>query len=141
MQYLAERTGDTPLFPKDLKLRANIMRWQCWELAHFNRAFSTLSWETVVKPEYMEMKPNQALVEQATADLERYALVLEGHIKDRHYLTGNELTLADYSLIHLESFKESIPFDWSVYPSINTYYDRMRNIPYWSEIKSLSSEK
>ena len=31
--------------------RADVVRWQCWELVHFNRAFGTLAFETVAKPQ------------------------------------------------------------------------------------------
>lgn len=39
MQYLADSAPDNSLFPKAAKPRADIVRWQCWELAHFNKAF------------------------------------------------------------------------------------------------------
>src|SRR5258707_12710039 len=49
MQYLADKAGDTALFPRDPQIRADIARWQFWELAHFNKAFGTLAFEAVAK--------------------------------------------------------------------------------------------
>ena len=34
MQYLADKTPGNTLFPKADKTRVDIVRWQCWELAH-----------------------------------------------------------------------------------------------------------
>ena len=52
-QYLADKAGDELLFSKNLSQRADIVRWQCWELAHFNQAFGTLAFESVAKPKFM----------------------------------------------------------------------------------------
>ena len=37
MQYLADKVGSDSLFPRDPRTRADIVRWQCWELVHFNQ--------------------------------------------------------------------------------------------------------
>ena len=49
MQYLCEKAGDTELFPRSPRIRADITRWQCWEGLYFNAALGTLAWETVAK--------------------------------------------------------------------------------------------
>lgn len=133
MQYLAEKAPGNTLFPKDAKTRADIARWQCWELAHYNKAFGTLAFETVAKPNFMKTDPDQELVRWAQRELARHARVLESHMKGRQYAVGDGITLADYSLIHVEPFKEAVPFDWSAYPNLNAYYDRMRVVPHWAK--------
>ena len=37
-----------------------------------------------------------------------------------------------YSSINMEGFKEMIPFDWSGYPALNAYIERMRADPHWA---------
>lgn len=132
MQYLADRTPGNSLFPKDPRARADVVRWQCWELAHYNRAFGQLAWEAVAKPNFMGAEPDLALVNWARSELTRHASVLERYLDGREYVTGGALTLADYSLVHQEMFKEAIPFDWSPYPNVNAYYQRMREAPHWA---------
>src|SRR5689334_371466 len=34
-QYLASTKPNSDLFPSDIKTRADISRWQCWDLAHW----------------------------------------------------------------------------------------------------------
>ena len=140
MQYLADKVPSNTLFPKDEKTRADIVRWQCWELAHYNKAFGVLSWETVAKPNFMGAEPDLAVANWAKDGLSRFAPVLESHLKGRTYLVGESITLADYSVTHVEMFKEAIPFDWSPYPNINKYYERMRTVPHWAKTAPASPE-
>ena len=140
MQYLADKVPSNTLFPKDEKTRADIVRWQCWELAHYNKAFGVLSWETVAKPNFMGAEPDLAVANWAKDGLSRFAPVLESHLNGRTYLVGESITLADYSVTHVEMFKEAIPFDWSPYPNINKYYERMRTVPHWAKTAPASPE-
>lgn len=131
MQYLADKTGSDELFPRDAQQRADVVRWQCWELAHFNKAFGTLAFETVARPRHNLGAPNEALVDLARSDLARFAPVLEQHLAGREYLVGKGITIADYSMLPFESYRGLVPFDWSPYRSINAYFDRMRTVEHW----------
>jgi glutathione S-transferase len=130
MQYLADTAGSV-LFPRDPQKRADIVRWQFWELAHFNKALGTLAFEVVAKARLNFGPANEGLVALARADLARFAPVLEHHLAGRRYLVGEALTIADYSMIPFESYREAVPFDWSAYRNINAYFDRMRTDEHW----------
>jgi len=132
MQYLADKVPGNSLFPRDPQVRADIVRWQCWELAHFNNALATITFETVLKPQLLQQEPDQPVVDAASESLKGFARVLEDHLADRDYVVGNGITLADYSMINIEGFKELIPFDWSGYPRVNAYFDRLRADPHWA---------
>lgn len=58
--------------------------------------------------------------------------MLEQHLEGKRYLVGDDITLADYAMIHVELLKDMTSFDWSPYPNINDYYDRMRAVPHWA---------
>lgn len=133
MQYLADAVPGQGLFPRDPKARADVVRWLCWELAHYNKAFGVLAFEAVAKPNFLKMAPDEAKVRISQEDLARFAPVLDAHLKGRHYAVGDGITLADYSLIHLEAFQRMVPFDWSPYPHLNAYYERMRAVPHWAK--------
>jgi glutathione S-transferase len=132
MQYLADRAGSDALFPRDPERRADVVRWQCWELAHFNKAFETLAFEAVVKPNFNLGVTNPSVVEMMQDSLKRFSTVLDRHMAGRDYLVGDAITLADYSMIHAEGFKEAIPFDWSPYAHLNAYFERMRRVEHWA---------
>lgn len=131
-QYLADGTPGNSLLPQDRRQRAEINRWQCWELAHFNKAFGVLAFETIAKPMLMNAQPDPELVKWSQRELGRYAPVLEDALQGRRYLAGDGITLADYSVAHLEMFQENVPFDWKPYPNTRAYFARMRDVQHWA---------
>ena len=131
-QYLAGQVPGNNLFPNDSKLRADIVRWLSWELAHYNQALGTLSFEAVAKPNFLHLEPHQPLIAWCVEGLNRYAPVLEAALQGRNYLVGDAPTLADYAVAHQEPFVDAVPFDWTPYPNISAYYQRMRSNPHWA---------
>jgi glutathione S-transferase len=140
MQYLADSVPGNTLLPQDRKVRADVTRWQNWELAHLNKAFAVLSIEAFVKPNVMKAPSNEHLIKWAQDELARHVPVLETALKGRRYLVGDGLTLADYSVAHLEMFKDDVPFDWKPYPNVNSYYARMREVPHWASTAASSPQ-
>jgi glutathione S-transferase len=131
IQYLADRGLESALFPRDPKRRADIARWQHWELAHFNKAFGVLAFEAVAKPNFLNAQPDAGLVRWSQGELARFAQVLNRALEGRDYLVGDSITLADYAVIHLEGFKSAVPFDWQPYENLNAYFSRMAAVPHW----------
>jgi glutathione S-transferase len=131
-KYLCSKRPGHSLYPDDARVQADIDRWLSWELAHFNDQMGVLAFQTVLKPNVFGERPDEHLVAWSTGMLAGHADVLERHLEGRRYIVGRDITLADYAVIHLESMKDSIPFDWSPYPNINTYFDRMRSVPHWA---------
>jgi len=140
MQYLADKVPDNTLFSQEPKIRADISRWQCWELAHFNSALGTIAFETVFKPALLQLESDPSAVNAASESLKTFAGVLDHHLSDRNYVVGNGVTLADYSMLNLEGFREMLPFDWSVFPNLNAYFDRLSADPHWASTAPESIE-
>ncbi|VAW74298.1 Glutathione S-transferase [hydrothermal vent metagenome] len=140
MQYLADTVPDNTLYSQNPQTRADINRWQCWELAHFNNALGMIVSETVFKPQFFQIEPDQAIIGSATESLDAFTRILEDHLVDRDYVVGNNITLADYSIINIEGFKDMIPFDWSRYPRVSAYFERLRADPHWASTAPESAE-
>lgn len=132
MRYLADGAGDTMLYPRDRRIRADIQRWQDWELAHFNKAMGVLAFETVAKPHFLGAQPDESAVAWSSAELTRHTPTLDRVLGSRNYLVGDDITLADYSMAHLEGFQQAIPFNWAPYTNVNAYFERMRKATHWA---------
>ena len=132
-QYLCDQSGGSPLFPRDAAQRADVVRWQFWEQAHFNRSFGTLVFEGLIKPQFGMGEPSAGLIEFCLRELSRFAPVLEAHLHGRDTLSGEEVTIADYAMICLETYRGATAFDWSPYPNINRYFDTMRATEAWTK--------
>ncbi|MDP3749426.1 MAG: glutathione S-transferase family protein [Phenylobacterium sp.] len=136
MQYLAEKAGDERLYPRDARGRAEVARWQAWELVHFNRAFGALAFEAVAKPSLKLGPADPVAVAEAQVGLARFAPVLEAHMKDRAFLLGDNLTIADYSVATFESYRTITPFDWSPFAAVNAYLDRVHATEVWQRVST-----
>ena len=132
-QYLVEKAGGSPLFPRDPQVRADITRWQFWEQAHFNKAFGTLVFESVIKPKFGMGEASAGLVEFCLREIGRFAKVLDGHLRGRSTLVGNDISLADYAMVCLERYRDATPFDWAPFANINRYFDEVRATEAWTK--------
>lgn len=127
-KYLCAQCPGNTLYPADPRIQADIDRWLSWELAHFNQQLGILGFQTAVKPAFMGEQPDEPLVAWSMHALTAHADVLERHLEGRHFMVGDDITLADYAMVHIESLKDMTPFDWSAYSNINAYFDRMRGV-------------
>jgi glutathione S-transferase len=50
MQYLASKSPDSGLLPRDERARADVTRWQSWDATHFSPALGTLFFQKILKP-------------------------------------------------------------------------------------------
>ncbi|MCC3859620.1 glutathione S-transferase family protein [Pseudemcibacter aquimaris] len=140
-QYLADKSENDELYPYDLTVRADINRWLFWEVSHFNNALGNISFESIAKKKFMGLDSNEAVISWAQDKLNRFAAILNDHMNGREYIVGHNVTLADYAMIHVEFFKDMIPFDWDPYPHVNQYFDRMRQNVHWHKTAPNSPEE
>jgi glutathione S-transferase len=131
MQYLCDKAGDTELFPRNPRVRADITRWQCWEGLYFNAALGALAFETIAKAKHNLGLPDAPLVEQAKVTLDRFAPVLEAHLKGRKYMVGDHLTLADYSLATFGIYANKVPYPFENFPNVMKYFEHMEQVQHW----------
>ncbi|MGN6146688.1 MAG: glutathione S-transferase family protein [Mesorhizobium sp.] len=129
--YLADRTGGSSLYPSDLKVRADINRWLYWEQAHFNRAFGTLIFESIIKPKFGMGHPSQGLVDFCLEETGVRARVLDAHLAGRDTLVGEDITIADYAMVCLEKYRDATAFDWTPFANVNRYFDSIRQTEAW----------
>jgi glutathione S-transferase len=136
MQYLADRRPNT-LWPNDPQERADISRWQCWQLAHWGRdACDPLLFEVLVKRFFNWGPPDAVIVERATQAFHREAQVLDAHLAKQPYLTGDELTLADFAVAAPLFHKDGAQLPVAPYANVQDWFARVSALPAWRETAS-----
>lgn len=130
MQYLADKHGDTSLFPRDPAQRADVVRWQCWELAHFGRLLGAALYARLFKP-LMGAPSDEVAAQAALAQLRPFADVLEAQLVARTFVTGASVTLADYSIAALLSLARLGRVDLGPYPHVRAWLARLDERPAW----------
>jgi glutathione S-transferase len=133
LQYLASKAA-TPLYPNDAKSRADIARWQCWDLAHWGaQACGPLTFENLVKKFVNLGAPDATAVAKATEAFNKEAKVLDAHLAKHKYLVGDTLTIADFSAAAPLFHAQGAGMPVGPYANIGAWFGRVSSLPCWSE--------
>ena len=133
MQYLASRKANS-LWPDNARSRADISRWQCWQLAHWNaEACQPLTFQRLVKKFLNLGPPDEAIVAKATEAFHREARMLDAHLAKQPYLVGAELTLADIAAAASLAYAKEAEIPLAPYPHVRDWAARVHALPAWRE--------
>jgi glutathione S-transferase len=133
LQYLASK-NPTALYPSDAKGRADVCRWQCWELAHWGaQACQPLTFENLVKKFVNLGAPDQAVVAKATEAFTKEAKMLDAHLARHKYLVNDTLTIADFTVAAPLFHAQGAGMPVASYANIGAWFGRVSALPCWSE--------
>lgn len=130
MQYLAEKV-QTPLWPKDDKVRVDIARWQFWQQAHWTSSCGILLWERLVKKFAKAGDPDPAEEKRGEEAVKRYGEVLNTSLEGRQYLVGDQLSLADFSVAAPLVYTDACRLPVKDLPHLQDWYGRMAALEEW----------
>ncbi|MEM7025883.1 MAG: glutathione S-transferase family protein [Pseudomonadota bacterium] len=132
MQYLAASTPGNVLWPASPRLQADISRWQCWQLAHWEgQACVPLVFQNLLKGLIGQGGPDPEVVAGAERQFHRFASILEAHLRGREWLVGSSVTLADFSVASPLMLAESARLPVGDYPEIRGWYERVAALEAW----------
>jgi len=133
MQYIADRKPNT-LWPNDARARADIMRWQSWQLQHWGKeACEPLIFQRLIKKLFNLGPPDAAVVDKGTECFHREARVLDAHLAKQPYLVGKDLTLADVSVAAWLFYAREAELPVAPYARIQDWFGRVSALPAWRE--------
>jgi glutathione S-transferase len=134
MQYLAGRKPQVGLLPSDERGRLDVTRWQFWDLAHWDPAIETLLLENFVKPYLLGVSErDEPAIAKAVERFHRAAGVLDGQLKGEKYVTGDALTLADFSLGSPLHYAAQGRFPLEPYAEIRRWHAGLMALPAWQK--------
>jgi glutathione S-transferase len=137
LRYLASKLG-SDLYPKGLKERARVDEAISWFEANFYKDFG-------FQMVYPQLFPHHSRgSEQANASTVRFGreqtlvrlAVLDGHTlgDGRPWLTGDQLTIADFHGASILSLGELIGMDLTRFPRVAAWYARVTGLDAWTGI-------
>lgn len=133
MQYLASGTPNR-LWPDDPRVRADIMRWQSWELVHWGKeGCEPLIFERLVKKFLNLGAADAAVVAKGTEAFNREARVLDAHLAKQPYLVGSEPTLADFSVAAPLFYASEAELPLASYAQVQDWFDRVSALQAWRD--------
>src|SRR5262249_55694709 len=129
-QYLASKKPGSGLLPQDERRRLDVTRWQFWEHAHWDPACAVFAFEYVAKPIVVGInEPEMAAIAKGTEAFHRIAQVLDGHLKNKRFVTGDTLTLADFGIGSAMILAERAHYPIEPYGEIKRWYATLRALP------------
>ena len=131
MGYLARSAG-SDLWPSGAR-QIDVLRWLSWDAQHFSRHASTLYFEHVIKPIFHLGPPDETATKEATAQVRQYARVLNDHLRDRAYLLGDVLTIADFAVAAALPYAEQAQIPLAEFPEVKRWHDRLNGLAAWRE--------
>ena len=133
MQYIAGRSPNT-LWPNDARARADITRWQCWQLAHFGaESCQPLIFQRLVKKILNLGPPDEAAVAKGTEAFNRDARLLDAHLSKHPYLVGNAVTLADFAVAAMLFYAKEAEMPLAPYSHLRDWFGRVSALPAWRD--------
>ena len=133
MQYIAGKKPN-PLWPNDARVRADITRWQSWNLIHWNRdACAPLLFERFVKKMLNLGEPDRAAIAKGAEAFGKEAGMLDAHLAKQKYLVGDALTVADFAVAPPLFYATQADLPLQPYSHIRGWFERISALPCWGE--------
>ena len=127
--YLARQAG-SDLWP-DGDHQPEVISWFSWNSQHFIKSGGTLYFEFVIKKRFNIGPPDNAVVEKAVREFRTQAVVLNSHLKNRKWLVGDKLSVADFSVAVTLPYagQASMPLD--DFPEVRRWHDQLSALNGW----------
>ena len=136
LKYLAEKF-DSPAYPKDLKSRARVNEVMDWINTQLCRDLAY----GLVYPQIFPFHKRPGDEHQkgqlawAKERAQGWMKVLDQSLLgSKKYLCGEQITIADYFASSLVSQAEFIRVDFSAYPNVKRWYERMKQLKMWNPV-------
>ncbi len=134
LQYLASKKPRSGVWPPDARGQALVLQWHSWDAAHWFPACATLAFERVLKKLTGRGEPDPAEVAKGEEAFHRCAEVLNGHLRGRKWLLGNDLTIADFAVGAPLAMAQPAQYPLAKYDEITRWYDALASLPGWREV-------
>jgi glutathione S-transferase len=137
---LRAKKPDSGLFPREERARLDVIRWQFWDIAHWDAPCAIFIFEHIVKAVVLKGgEPDPAALAKGEELFHRSAKVLDGQLKGKKFVTGDTLTIADFGLAAPLNYAEMARLPLGPYAEIKRWYATLRALPAWQKTLSQSA--
>jgi len=132
--YLAAKRPDSGLWPSDLHGQADVLRWLAWESAHWDaESIGMVGFEKSSKAVLGRGPADPAFIARGEQNFARFAAVLDTSLEGQAWLTGERLTIADFSVGALVPSAERVGLPVGSFPEVVRWYKSLAALPGWRD--------
>jgi len=136
LKYLAEKSGSSA-YPKDLRARARVNERMDWINTQLCRDLAYGLVYPQIFPAHKRPSDEQQQGQLAWAQerAKGWMKVLDESLigPKQTYLCGEEITIADYFASSFVSLAEFVRADFTPYPNLKRWYERMKGLKQWNK--------
>ncbi len=133
MQYLANKESGHTLYSDDIKGQADINRWLHWNIAHWSPACGVYVFAYLLKKLLKLGDPDPNELKKGDELFLRFADVLDNHLKNRKWLVGSNITLADYAVGSFLDYIEAAHMPIDNFEQIQRWYADIESLEAWQK--------
>ena len=138
--YVAEKHPGAALLPASLEARAGVQRWQLFQTGHVSPAcFPIFRLNHARMKAFWKSEGDPRADEVGRKELARFLPVLESALDGRAWLEGS-FSLADIAFAPHFALLAETDFDFSPYPRLSAWLQRLLARPAWKETARLVFE-
>lgn len=131
--YLASRAGSDMWPARDVDKQVEVLRWISWDASHFAPQVGTWYFENYIKRQFGFGSPDPAKLAAAEGPFHDAARVLNGHLADRPYVAGSNLTVADFCVAAMLPYADEIELPLTEYKHIRRWHDGLMQLEAWRD--------
>jgi len=107
------------------------VKWLSWNKRHLTLAGETYYFENIIKPKYLDLPPDPAVIEEAEGEFHRFAKILDDVLASRRWLIEDRLTYADFRTASIMPFASEAKMPVEGYKNILGWSGRLDEIDAW----------
>ncbi|HHI89041.1 MAG TPA: glutathione S-transferase family protein [Hellea balneolensis] len=131
--YLCAISGPSSFYPAEAQAQAIINQWRDFASLHVLPALGRIFYNRVVAPMIGE-RPNEDFTKSGEDMLARDLPYIEAQLAKTRYIAGNNLTLADTTMIAALEPAEMCQFDLSPYTEIQAWRERIMGKEFYRKV-------
>ncbi len=121
-RYVANE-ANSDLYPQDKMQRAKVDQWMDFFSNHLGRWLNTLFFEKIFKPKAGMGEINEAACAEAVKYSAEQFAVVDGHLAQNAYFTGDDLSIADlFAFAYIEQV-QAIDMPLDNFPHVKAWFD------------------
>lgn len=124
--------SDTPLWPRERRVQAEVLRWMFFEQYSHEPTLSVIRY---LKKFTQDPNQHYEQIKLLKPKAKRALDTLEHHLKNKAWIAASTCTIADYALYPYTKLSNESGFEISSYPAIKKWLGQVENQPCFIPVK------
>ncbi|MBS3123364.1 glutathione S-transferase family protein [Candidatus Woesearchaeota archaeon] len=133
-KYICDKKGSS-LYPKELKQRALVDQWIDFSINHVGVSISKVAFNRIFAPMF-GLPVDENSLKEGLQWLERYLPIVDTQLEKSVFLAGNELSLADITLLSVLEYSDKAKVDLSSYKSLTAWRNKLLLMDFYKTVHS-----